>query len=68
MCDAVWKRSHLKREGASLLKAVTTLASRTTHGVCRAVNVTGTAASVVTGGVFKLAGAAVLDAVGMNNK
>ena len=62
------KRSNLKHEGTSLLKAATTLASRTTHGVCRAVNVTGTAASVVTGGVFKLAGAAVLDVVGKHEE
>lgn len=46
------------------MRSLAKLTSRTTHGVCRAVNVTGTAASVVTGGVFKLAGAAVLDAVG----
>lgn len=46
------------------MKSLVKLTSRTTHGLCRAVNVTGTAASVVTGGVFKLAGAAVLDAVG----
>lgn len=61
-------KSHLQREGDSLLKSFGKLTFRTTHGVCRAVNVTGTAASVVTGGVFKLAGAAVLDAVGTKEK
>ena len=32
------------------------------HGVCRAVNVTGTTAAAVAGSLFKLVGAAALDA------
>lgn len=40
------------------------LTHHTSNGLCRAVNVTGSATAVVAGGVFKLAGAAVLDAVG----
>ncbi|CAM9832439.1 unnamed protein product, partial [Ectocarpus sp. 8 AP-2014] len=56
-------RSRLGREGDSLLRSLKTVTTRTTNGLARAVNVTGTAASVVAGGAFKLAGAAVLDAV-----
>ncbi|CAB1120814.1 unnamed protein product [Ectocarpus sp. CCAP 1310/34] len=56
-------RSRLRREGDSLLRSLKTVTTRTTNGLARAVNVTGTAASVVAGGAFKLAGAAVLDAV-----
>ncbi len=60
----VRSKSRLGREGDSLLRSLVTVTSRTTNGLARAVNVTGTAASVVAGGAFKLAGAAVLDAVG----
>lgn len=54
----------LKSEGDHLLKSLGKLGTHTTHGVCRAVNVTGNAAAVVAGGVFKIAGAAILDGVG----
>eukprot|EP00903_Cladosiphon_okamuranus_P015230 g14076.t1 len=56
-------KSRLGQEGDSLLRSLKTVTTRTTNGLARAVNVTGTAASVVAGGAFKLAGAAVLDAV-----
>lgn len=58
------RRSLLKAEGDQLLKSLSKLGMHTTHGVFRAVNVTGNAAAVVAGGVFKLAGAAILDGVG----
>lgn len=60
----VHSKSRLGQEGDSLLRSLKTVTTRTTNGLARAVNVTGTAASVVAGGAFKLAGAAVLDAVG----
>lgn len=57
-------RSLLKAEGDHLLSSLSKLGTHTTHGVCRAVNVTGNAAAVLAGGVFKVAGAAILDGVG----
>lgn len=65
LCNVlVLSQSRLGQEGDSLLRSLKTVTTRTTNGLARAVNVTGTAASVVAGGAFKLAGAAVLDAVG----
>lgn len=58
------RSSHLMAEGDHLLKSLFRLGRHTSHGLCRAVNVTGSTAAVVAGGVFKVAGAAVLDAVG----
>lgn len=61
-------RSHLQTEGDHLLQSLVKLGRRTSHGVCRAVNVTGSTAAVVAGGIFKVAGAAVLDTVGEEDR
>ncbi|CAN0031209.1 unnamed protein product, partial [Discosporangium mesarthrocarpum] len=54
-------KSKLQEEGDVLLKSFFKLTKHTSHGLCRAVNVSGSALSIVAGSAFKIAGAAVID-------
>eukprot|EP00611_Tribonema_gayanum_P010871 TRINITY_DN20994_c0_g1_i1.p1 TRINITY_DN20994_c0_g1~~TRINITY_DN20994_c0_g1_i1.p1 ORF type:complete len:741 (-),score=236.02 TRINITY_DN20994_c0_g1_i1:372-2594(-) len=55
-------KSQLQREGKVVFGKLFKVSRHASHGVCRAVNVTGTTAATVAGSLFKLAGAAVMDA------